>query len=99
MTICEPIYAQSLQYVDILVRSDLVLGTQDVSLAFLTDTEDRPAIDDWIEGEWTEDNKHVRVLVGPGGDITLAPGRYYVWIRIISPPETPVLSAGVLTVD
>jgi hypothetical protein len=39
------------------------------------------------------------VLVGPGTDQELTPGRYQIWLRFVADPEAPVLVAvGVLVI-
>lgn len=97
---CKPIYADSLQHVRVRVVGDVPLGTQQVHMAFLTDTDSRPVGDDWKPAEWDIDDKHVLCLVGPGGgDIVLSPGRYYIWVRIEAGVELVVLFAGVLSVE
>lgn len=39
------------------------------------------------------------ILVGPGTDHELTPGRYQIWLRFVADPEAPVLVAvGVLVI-
>jgi hypothetical protein len=39
------------------------------------------------------------VLVGPGTDHELTPGRYLIWLRYVADPEAPVLEpVGVLVI-
>lgn len=100
MTICPPLYAESTEYVSAYVRGRVDLGTQDVSMAFLADSDARPGVLDWVPAEWTDSNRQVRVLVGPeGGEIELAPGHYFVWLKIDDDPEVVILLAGTLDVD
>lgn len=59
-----------------------------------------PVSGDWKVGEWEidGDTTYARVLVGPGGTITLTPERYDVWLRITDDPEIPVRKIGSLRV-
>lgn len=50
----------------------------------------------WITAAW--DTGRARVLVGTGGDVALAAGRYDVWVKITSTPEIPARRAGFLIV-
>ncbi|WP_157875966.1 hypothetical protein [Peterkaempfera griseoplana] len=58
----------------------------------------------WVPGSWDThpvpgtSTFTARCLVGPGGDVTLAQGRYAVWVRITDNPEVPVRQAGLLAI-
>lgn len=56
---------------------------------------ENPAEEDWHGGGWERDGRlYARVLVGPGGVATLAPGLRPVLLRVGDNPERPVLRAG-----
>jgi hypothetical protein len=61
---------------------------------------DRPVVEDWATGTLVQENGvwWVRVLVGPGGDITLTPGDWQEWVRILDNPEQPLRKPGVLVI-
>lgn len=47
----------------------------------------------WYAAAWEADGRggwRCRVLVGPAGAVTLAPGEYDAWARVTSAPELPV---------
>jgi hypothetical protein len=62
-------------------------------------TTGNPTDADWHDAAW-ETATTARLLIGPdGGDITLAPGDYSVWITFDPPgPEDIVRLAGWLTI-
>lgn len=71
-----------------------------VALAFVA-VAGTPVAGDWKTGSWEtiSGRYHARALVGPsGGVITLAVGRYSVWVRVTNNPETPIIRAGELEV-
>jgi hypothetical protein len=73
-----------------------------VELAFIPEAATNPAGGDWTAGGWdsTVIGTYVATfLVGPGGAKALAPGTYYVWIRITEAPEAVVREVGELVVD
>lgn len=97
---CEPIQADSLEYLPIRIGSEIPLGTQSVEVAILADANDSPEESDWKVATWDDDDQTVLVLIGPGGGVmTLTPGRWYVYVRIDAPPEKPIIYAGPLTVE
>ncbi|MFJ7417976.1 hypothetical protein ACIQXD_05105 [Streptomyces uncialis] len=56
-----------------------------------------PDTGDWLTGEWS--GTWARLLVGPGGAITLDPGEYVVWLSWAAGTEAPVYRAsGTITV-
>lgn len=59
-----------------------------------------PVGGDWKASIWetTPNSYLVRLLVGPGGSFTPTVGRYDIWIKIVSPTETPVEKVGVLVI-
>lgn len=69
--------------------------------AFMSDNSE-PSGGDWETGSWETDpagpTYYARILVGPSGDVTLADGKYKVWLRISDNPEIPVRRVGVLTI-
>jgi hypothetical protein len=54
----------------------------------------------WVEGSWepTTTRTIARVLVGPGGTVTLSPGDYRCYLRVSGVEAVPVLFVGVLRV-
>lgn len=80
--------------------------TDTVEFAFTSGREIEPDSGDWVSGSWATFQPARTVppiyratcLVGPGGNIELAAGRYWIWVRITDNPEVPVLSAGELQV-
>lgn len=59
-----------------------------------------PVGGDWKAATWevTPNSYLARVSVGPGGSFNPVAGRYDIWIKIISPTETPVEQVGILVV-
>lgn len=52
----------------------------------------------WIAGHWDAQSE-AYVLLGPGGDASLTPGTYYVYLRIQNTPEvTDILLPGIFVV-
>jgi hypothetical protein len=81
------------------ISADVELGTQDVRVAILQSSSALPQESDWKPAVWDSDGETVLVLVGPdGGVIELVKGRWYVYVNIDAPPESPVIYAGPLTV-
>ena len=89
---------------DITTPNDLTSATCDFAFKAAGEI---PEELDWEEGtllqegvgEWV-----ARILVGDGGDVTLAsPGSYpydwQVWLRITDSPERPVRRPGIITVE
>lgn len=75
-----------------------------VQFAFLTGTT-APTLADWKTGSWDgaaprpPGNAYLaQCLVGPGGTVTLTPGTYTMWIKILDSPEVPVINVGLLTI-
>lgn len=52
---------------------------------------DAPAAGDWKVAEWETSGGDVyaRLLVGPGGDLTLERGWYGMWLKVTDNPEIP----------
>lgn len=99
----------SLEFVDaavtVTVGGNPLNPTGDtVQFAFLPDGV-KPGVGDWKTGSWdttqprpTGNAYMAQCLVGPGGTVTLAPGTYTMWIKILDSPEVPVSSYGLLTI-
>lgn len=96
----------STEYVQVPVTSGMVPDitnptTGTVSMAFLTSGAN-PQTSDWQAGSWYTSpagGYFAQCLVGPsGGVITLAPGVYYQWIKIVLAPQTIVIPVGQLEV-
>lgn len=65
----------------------------------------KPASGDWKTGSWdgtqprTPGNAYIaHCLVGPGGTVALAAGRYTMWVRITDSPEIPVIPFGMINI-
>lgn len=74
--------------------------TGTVSMAFLTSNAN-PQTSDWQTASWYTSpvgGYFAQCLVGPTGAITLAPGVYYQWIKIVLAPQTIVIPVGQLEV-
>lgn len=55
----------------------------------------------WTAGSWDTSisgGPVAQILVGPGGTVTLAKGRYTVWVKVTDNPEIPVEEVGLLNV-
>lgn len=65
----------------------------------------KPVSSDWTDGVWETDTAGsttvyiAKILVGPGGTVTLAAGEWVVWLKIFDSPEVPVLQTGTLTIE
>lgn len=75
-----------------------------LAYAFLAGASARPTDADWKPGNWdvTSIRSYVaECLVGPGGTVQLAKGRYYRWLRVTDPVagEVVIGQVGMLFVD
>lgn len=71
-----------------------------VSMAFLAG-KGYPQAGDWKTGTWVQAQSGqwiAQVQVGPLGLITLTPGIYFHWIKIVDPTETIIRCIGLLEV-
>ncbi|PZG53133.1 hypothetical protein C1I98_06135 [Spongiactinospora gelatinilytica] len=71
------------------------LGIETVEVAFVR--ADEPGSGDWKTAEWanlTPAGADARILVGPGGTVTLTDGLWQMWVRVTAVTETPVLYSG-----
>jgi hypothetical protein len=75
-----------------------------VEMAFVQPLAD-PQAGDWKAAVWDTDSSdpagtvyYAQCLVGPGGTVTLANGRYTVWVRVTRGTEQPARKAGTLIV-
>lgn len=60
-----------------------------------------PKDDAWIDGFWIDEPPQpllAGILVGPGGAIELAEGKWAVWLKIIDNPTVPVAAVDTLTI-
>jgi hypothetical protein len=76
--------------------------TDPVSLAFMA-TAETPETSDFVAATWetvafTPPKYYARLLIGPSGDVVLAPGTYRVWLKVTDNPEVPVLPIDTLAV-
>jgi len=79
--------------------------TGDVVEFAFTGIDAKPATGDWVLGSWDGTQPRppgtsyiAHCLVGPGGTIQLAAGRYQMWVRITDNPEVPVIPFGLLNI-
>jgi hypothetical protein len=71
-----------------------------VQFAFVN-TVNQPASDQWVNGTWAAGGPPyvAQILQGPsGGTVNLPPGRYAVWIKIITSSQVPVRNTGTLVI-
>ncbi len=63
-----------------------------------------PAVSDWKTASWETDATvqppihYVRAVVGPTGIITLTPGVFDTYVKVVDNPELPVKNAGQMRV-
>jgi hypothetical protein len=90
----------SLEYVPVPVR---VSGeppgvAATVEMAIIPDNV-HPEETDWLPATWDVNAVATAILlVGPGGDVELARGRYGVWVRVSANPEVVIRLAGLLEI-
>ncbi|MEU1880850.1 hypothetical protein ABZ470_26385 [Streptosporangium sp. NPDC020072] len=90
----EPISSLSRPYVYTFVTG--ASGTEPVEIAF-TNLGAEPGEADWHTAEWaslTAGGARARILIGPGGSVTLTDGTYLMWVRVTGPIERPVMPCG-----
>ncbi|MFI7449556.1 hypothetical protein ACIBQX_18815 [Nonomuraea sp. NPDC049714] len=85
--------AISVEYVKVAITgpTGVDLTELDVALAIVADGQ-IPVTDDWKVGTWI--GTSAAVLIGPGTLLPLDQGTYYVYVKITSTPEVPVLPSG-----
>lgn len=99
--------ALSLEFVAVAITATAagtpVNPTADLVEFAFTEVTAKPASGDWKTGSWdgtaprTPGNAYIaHCLVGPGGTVALAAGRYTMWVRITDSPEVPVIPFGLL---
>lgn len=94
----EPISSLSRPYLYIAIQG--ASGSEQVEIAF-TNPNAEPIETDWYPAEWggsTEDGRRARILIGPGGTVTLPDGTYMAWVRVNGAVERPVLPAGLVPI-
>src|SRR6266496_3261374 len=87
--------AASLEYVKVPITatvngSAVNPETDDVAFSFVAPGT---APSSWTTGSWETigTTYNARILVGPGGSVTLSKGLYEVFVRVTDNPESPVL--------
>ncbi|HEY9371461.1 hypothetical protein [Streptomyces sp.] len=94
--------AITLEYFGVEITTSSVLDAQPVHLAFVDmDTASSPVSGDWKVAAWVGTagtTRTARVLLGPAGAVTLAPGKYMVWYKVTDSPEIPARPVGVLSI-
>lgn len=61
----------------------------------------QPTSGGWLPGYWNplmDGRLAAAITVGPGGAVTLTPGRWTVWIKVSDNPTAPVEAVDVLTI-
>ncbi|TMR97547.1 hypothetical protein [Nonomuraea basaltis] len=94
----EPISSLSRPYLYIPVEGPA--GTETVEIAFTVPGAE-PAEPNWHLAEWinaTGKGATARILIGPGGTVTLTDGTYMAWVRITGAVERPVLPSGLVPI-
>lgn len=90
--------AESTEYVEATITSDVTLNTQPVEFAILTSAPVDATT--WTAGAWVGSaatTRVARILVGPdAGALDPGVGRYRVYVRVDDTPEKPVIDAGSL---
>jgi len=97
--------ALSLEFVSVAVTAKTagtpVNPTGDTVEFAFTPVTAKPAAGDWKTGTWdgtqpqTPGNAYIaHCLVGPGGTVALAAGKYTMWVRVTDNPEVPVIPFG-----
>lgn len=84
----------SKEYITITVTANVNVLDDTVAWAF-TDPGVDPA--SWTVGDWDASGR-ARILVGPGGAVTLTEGLKDVWLKITDSPEVPVRRVGQINV-
>lgn len=83
----------SKEYILISVTADVVVTDDPVAWAFTDPGVDPSA---WTAGDWA--GSRARILVGPGGSVTLTKGLRDVWLKVTDSPEIPVRKVGQISV-
>jgi hypothetical protein len=94
----ESISSLSRPYLYITVKG--ASGSEQVEIAF-TNPDAEPAEEAWRPAEWSgraENGLRARILIGPGGTVTLPDGTYMAWVRVNGAVERPVLPAGLVPI-
>ncbi|MFC7582445.1 hypothetical protein ACFQYP_00545 [Nonomuraea antimicrobica] len=92
----DPISSLSRPYVYAWI--DGAAGIEAVEIAF-TVPGDEPSEEGWHTASWsgvTAKGADARILIGPGGDVTLPEGTYQMWVRVDAPPERPMMPSGLV---
>lgn len=66
-----------------------------------TEEAEPPTTTGWIDGFWITQQQGpllAAILVGPGGAVTLPPGKYAAWIKVIDDPTIPVKAVDTLSI-
>lgn len=88
----------TLEYLVTTVTAPVDPTADVVEFAFVAPFTEPGALD-WSAGQWVAGTTYdARILVGPGGTVTLTEGDYNAWIRITDSPEIPVRCFDSLTV-
>lgn len=104
---CNTTYISSLSTEYVAVDVSMMAGSlqsnptsSQVQFAFVN-TINQPAANQWVTGLWATGGPPyvAQILQGPtGGTVNLAPGRYAVWIKIITPTQVPIRNTGTLVI-
>lgn len=73
-----------------------------VQMAFVA-PDTSPGVGDWKAAVWevnaASGQYDACCLVGPSGTVTLTPGTYDVWAKVIDNPEIPVIEGDKLVIE
>lgn len=98
MTMKLKIPETSVEYVVADVTSPSVINSAwPVQMAIISRRQKIPGAGDWLNAEW-ENDRGIRLLIGPGTSLALPCGEYAVWVKVNAAPETAVRYAGTLEV-
>lgn len=84
----------SKEYLLVPVTANVVVTDDVVAFAFTDPAADPTS---WTTGDW-DASGNARILVGPGGAVTLTKGLKDVWLKITDSPEIPVRRVAQLDV-
>ena len=100
----------STRYVQIPVTATTTTGTplnptgDPVYFALIPDGAGQPGPGDWQGGTWAATTSSngtywAQILIGPAnGGLSLGPGTYAIWYRVVDDPEEPEEPADILRI-
>lgn len=69
-----------------------------VNFAFISGPT-QPQQSDWKTGSWVSSNQPyvAKIMIGPNG-LALSPGRYKIWVQVVTSSQVPVIPVGTLEI-